>query len=377
MTKNELFYFLGKCLSLGQSEENKQEVIRTIYQEEVDWERFVFMASNQFVLPSVYLRFKQQGILPYLPVELSDHLKMVYDLNYQRNTTIMKQMNRINCLFAVVGIVPIYLKGTANMLDHLYEDLGERMVSDIDLLVSDDDFIQAANLLKGEGYEHVDLFFEDQQSATKHFPRLVHPTELVDIEVHRVPVDIDLSAHFNYDIINPEKKRIETNPPCYVLSDRHKVILNFMHGFMASDVRLMHQISFQNMVDLFFLSHRINVYEVLVQLPSYTGRALVYVDFVNYTMGFNNSHQPNFRSKLFIQKHDLFQKSKLWYHLVWVPKYLVGSMIWSGYLRNCIGVVYSRQIRKSVFRRLSTPSWYISHIKWHSNSFKQNFRRKK
>jgi hypothetical protein len=67
MTNTELFYFLGKCLSLGKNEGNKQEVIRIIRQEKVDWERFVALASGHLVLPSVYLRFKRQGILPYLP----------------------------------------------------------------------------------------------------------------------------------------------------------------------------------------------------------------------------------------------------------------------------------------------------------------------
>ena len=228
MNNIELFYFLGKCLSLGDNEKKDRELIQTIRQGKVDWERFVVVASNHLVLPSVYLRFKQKGIIQDLPTDLGEHLKMVYELNYQRNTSILSQINRINQVFAKAGIIPIYLKGTGNLLDNLYEDVGERMCGDIDLMVSDAEFIQSVDLLKAEGYEHYHPFFNDDQSVTKHFPRLSHSSELADVEVHRVPVDVGLSTHFNYTIIRTEVKLVDTAPPCFVLSDEHKVILNFM-----------------------------------------------------------------------------------------------------------------------------------------------------
>jgi hypothetical protein len=371
MTNNETFYFLGKCLSLIENDERVEEVVNTISHGEVDWDRFVAIASGHLVLPSVYLRFKRHGILSLLPAELSDHLEMVYKLNHQRNTSILVQVDCINRLFATVGIVPIYLKGTANLLDNLYEDVGERMVGDIDLLVSDAEFIKAANLLKDEGYESNYPFFEDDQPATKHFPRLVHPTELADVEVHRVPVEIDLSAHFNYTEISPEKKLVETNPPCYVLSDRHKVVLNFMHAFMANDARLMHMVTFRNMTDLFFLSHRVDVYEVLKQLPQYTTKALVYADFVNHIMYFDTSRQPGSLSMRFIKKQDLLRKSKFRYRFKWSTFYL-SNRIWKGYFMNALGVIFSSQIRRSVFQRLSNPNWYKGHLKSYADSFKQN-----
>lgn len=375
MTNNELFYFLGKCLSMGDNGEKDQELIRAIREEKVDWGNFVEKASNHLVLPSVYLRFKRLGILSDLPEELGSHLQMVYELNYRRNTAILEQTGRINLLLSTAGIVPIYLKGAANLLDNLYEDVGERMIGDIDLLVSDTEFLQAANLLKSEGYEHAHPFFEDQQAATKHFPRLVHPTELADVEVHRVPVALPLSAHFNYASVRPEIKPIKTDPPCYVLSDRHKVVLNFMHGFMAKDVlQRMRMVSFRNMVDLFFLSRRVDVYDVLAQQTQYASKALVYADFTNRTMGFAPSHQPNLRSRLFIQKHDLLLKSRFWYRLIWLAAYLF-SRIWSGYIYNAAGMFFSKRIRRSVLRRLGDPGWYVSHLKSYTYSFKQNLGR--
>jgi hypothetical protein len=371
MTNNEQFYFLGRCLALGENEIITHEVISIIEQDKADWNHFVSLASNHLVLPAVYLQFKRHNILPYLPEELVGHLRMVYELNCQRNKTILEQIDKINRLFATKGIVPIYLKGTGNLLDHLYEDIGERMIGDIDLLVSDDEFIPAANLLLGEGYETNYPFHLEEYVFYKHYPRLVHPTELADVEVHRFPVEIHLSANFNYTIVNPEKKQIDTNPCCYVLSDNHKVVLNFFHGFMASDVKFMHNSTFRNMYDLFLLSHRVDIYKAFANQPQYEKKAIVYADFMFYALGILNQHTPSLESKVFIKKQESLRDLIFLYRINWTLKY-VASRFWKGYICNLAGIFYSKLIRKSVFRRLSDPQWYKYHIKSYADSFKKN-----
>jgi len=364
MTNNEAFYFLGKCLAIGESEEIKQDVIKTIRQQKVDWDRFVSMASSHLVLPSVYLRFKKHGILPIIEVELSDHLLMVYELNCKRNQEVLAQIDRINRLFASEGIVPIYLKGTANLLDHLYEDEGERIIGDIDLLVSETEFLVAANLLKGVGYDHFHKFHEDMQSDTKHFPRLVHPTEPLDVEVHRSPVETDQATYFNYEVIRQETKRIETSPHCFVLSDRHKVILNFMHAFMANDVRQMHIITFRNMVDLLFLSHRVEVYEILAGQAQYASNALMYFDYLNQAMGLTNKHTPNLRLRIIIWQNKLLRKPIFSLRAVKLLIFLL-TQFWIKYVLQIVKSIYNKQIRKSLFYKISDPTWYKRHFNWY------------
>ena len=46
------------------------------------------------------------------------------------------------------NISPIFLKGTGNILEGLYEDVGERMVGDIDFLFSEEDFFKAIDIFK-------------------------------------------------------------------------------------------------------------------------------------------------------------------------------------------------------------------------------------
>jgi hypothetical protein len=368
MNNAELFYFLGKCLTLGDNSEKDKEVIELIVNKKVDWNRFVSMASDHLVLSSVFLRFRRNDILRLLPEELTSHLQLVYELNYKRNKGVLEQIDRINRLFATDGIVPIYLKGAGNLLDRVYEDEGERIIGDIDLLVSDTEFLRAANLLKGEGYEHFYKYYDDDQWVTKHFPRLVHPTEPLDVEIHRLPVDTDLATYFNYSVIKPEIKLVDIVPPCYVLSDRHKVTLNFMHGFMAKDEKIIHMITFRNINDLILLSHRVDVYAVFAEEPQYLQQALIYADFCNHSTG--NTPQPlRLKSKRFIKEYESLLISKNLFRFKWLVKYLA-SRIWNGYLYNLAGMFYSKQIRRSVFRRLGNRSWYKRHLKSYTDRFK-------
>ncbi len=362
MTNKELFYFMGQCLTLGNHTEKDQAVIQIIQQEKVDWSRFVAMGSNHLILPSLYLRFKAHGILSDLPVELSEHLKMVYELNYQRNITILEQINRINRLLAIVNIVPVYLKGAGNLLDQLYNDVGERIMGDIDLLVSDKEFTWVVRLLKKEGYDTQKPYNQYNQSHIKHFPRLIHPNEPVGIEVHRCPVEVSLSSHFNYEMIRPRAKLLKTEPPCYVLSDKHNVILNFMHGFMANDVRLMHVVSFRNMIDLYYLSFRVDIYKVLSRLPRYASQALIYMGWISRIMTMNTHPRFNLRVRCFVWQQNLWLKSKFWFRAEWLTRFLIHQFV-SHYLRYAAGALIHKETRKFVFSRLASKTLYKDHLK--------------
>lgn len=371
MTNTELFYFLGGCLSLGEATAKDCAVTERIRRGEVDWDRIVALSGNHLVQPSLYLRFKRQGLLASLPAGLGDHLQMVHRLNLQRNQAILEQIDRINRMLAAEGIVPVYLKGAGNLLDRLYEDDGERILADIDLLVSEAEFGPAVQRLRANGYDSQAVLTEEEVSSTKHYPRLFHPSELAGVEVHRVPVDIALSANFNYTLISKELKTVATDPRCRVLSDRHKVVLNFMHGFMGADVRMTHLVSCRSLVDLLHLSHRVDVYGLLAGQVYFASKARVYSDFANHALGLPARGKPTLRSRLFVLEHDLLLNSRLLYRARWTPRFLI-SRIWTAYVCNVYGLIFSRQVRRSLVNRFRSPGWFSSHLNGYAESFRQN-----
>ena len=98
--------------------------------------------------PAIYCNFKRADFLKYLPDDLVDYMKYITNLNRDRNTQIIEQAKELNSLLLANNIRPIFLKGTGNLLEGLYEDIGERMVGDIDFLFSKKDFLKAIDILK-------------------------------------------------------------------------------------------------------------------------------------------------------------------------------------------------------------------------------------
>ena len=64
-------------------------------------------------------------------------MKNITEINRERNKLIIDQAKEINKLLLMHNIKPIFLKGMAALVEGIYNDIGERMISDIDLIVSE------------------------------------------------------------------------------------------------------------------------------------------------------------------------------------------------------------------------------------------------
>jgi hypothetical protein len=58
-------------------------------------------------------------------------MKHITDLNRERNQQTIEQAREIILLLLAYSITHIFLKGTGNLLEGLYEDIAQRMVGDI------------------------------------------------------------------------------------------------------------------------------------------------------------------------------------------------------------------------------------------------------
>jgi len=70
-----------------------------------------------------------------VPEVLAQHLEDIYTLNRTCNEQILLQVKEINATLNASGISPIYMKGTGNLIDGIYDDIGERIIGDIDFIL--------------------------------------------------------------------------------------------------------------------------------------------------------------------------------------------------------------------------------------------------
>jgi len=227
----ETLFLIAKCLTISLEEKNRDEIETFLKTTDVDWDTVVKVSTAHYVFPALYCNFKRADFLKYLPADLVDYMKHITNLNRDRNNQIIQQAKDLNSLLLENGVRPIFLKGTGNLLEGLYEDVGERMVGDIDFLFLEEDFFKAIDILKKDNYSKSEIEL-DYFQGFRHYPKLVKQENIAAVEIHKE--------------VTIEKHRGEFN--CKTIIEDAQLIKNFS------------VLSFENQLSLSIISSQINDY---------------------------------------------------------------------------------------------------------------------
>ena len=254
MTYKEALFFIGKCLTISQEENNKKAVIETIKNNLVDWDKIVQVSTGHYVFPALYCNLKRADLLAHLPKELVNYMVHITDLNRERNQQIIAQAKELNALLLKHQITPIFLKGTGFLLNNLYGDIAERMVGDIDFLVANKDFEKTVEILKKENYQKT---YKGITSPIyiKHYPRLQHPEKIAAVEVHKNMVTQKYAPYFNFEKV---KKTLFIKNGISFLSICNQLILTIAAKQINDKGSYFKSISLRNSYDLYLLSQLVD-----------------------------------------------------------------------------------------------------------------------
>jgi len=368
-----MFYFTGKCLALDEHPEFRFEIRNSFTNERFDWHRFVTLCSNHFILPTIYLKFREHDLLTCLPNKVSKHLYQIHNLNVTRNKNIYKQLRAITNTLNKNKIYPTFLKGAALLLEGIYSDIGERMMGDIDFLVSEEEYLAVAKIMKNQGYRQVTETpsYKDVKYF-KHYPRLIHPDFEAVIEIHRIPVDEQYLNWFNSKTIESAKRKITHFNGCFVPSHENKIIHNFIHGQLAGQGNLFGFISLKDTYDLYLLSKKAFLAETIFKIRA-KRKAIAYFAISGSILGLGNSFFPqkNLSFYLLNNKHRLNLNSSIFFQINRTLIF-IGQRLINGYIGQIIKSIYSKRKRKYLLRRVSNVNWYGDHLRLYTGFFKQN-----
>ncbi len=250
MTYKETLFFVGKCLTITHEEHNKKIVEQEIKSGNVDWDNVVKVSTAHYVFPALYCNLKRANLLSYLPEELVNYMKHITDLNRERNLQIIEQAKEINNLLLANNITPIFLKGTGNLLEGLYEDIAERMVGDIDFIVSIKQFKIVIQLLKKDSYSESSIDYIDNTIFNRHYPKLTKAGKISSLEVHYKMITND--KQFNYAYI--KNNLIKTKKNITILSYNDQVLMTCFNKQINDKGQWYKSISLRNSYDLFLVS---------------------------------------------------------------------------------------------------------------------------
>ncbi|MAD96581.1 MAG: hypothetical protein CMB99_04560 [Flavobacteriaceae bacterium] len=259
MNYKETLFFIGKCLTINHEAHNKSIIEQKLKVGDVDWENVVKVSTAHYVFPALYVNLKRANFLSYLPEELVNYMDHITQLNRERNQQIIKQAKEINVLLRSNGITPIFLKGSGNLLEGLYEDSAERMVGDIDFIVKPKNYEQSVELLFKNGYEKVhDTKYDFPQF--KHFPRLKNPNETAAVEVHKELLLEEYASEFHYNFAKDKIQRIGN---INVIGFEDQFCLSIIAKQINDKGQYYNDIALRNAYDVFLLSKEVNTNKAL------------------------------------------------------------------------------------------------------------------
>ncbi|WP_296313639.1 nucleotidyltransferase family protein [Winogradskyella sp. UBA3174] len=305
------YQLIADILSFDSSNDTLKDQLT---QPEMNWDTLVIESSKHVSLPALYCRLRSRKLLDVLPEELQVYLEKITSINRNRNKAILKQVDCLTQLFNTNQIDHVFLKGAALLAAGYYEDLGERMIGDIDILVAKNqvdiafdlliqqDYIPSAQTLGAAFFEH------------KHLPRLTKKKHIAAIEIHR-----KLFINYQHDELSntciiSHKQRINLTA---IPSPKHLAMHNILNHQINDYGRLYRSTNFRTAYDtLLILRKNTNINFQDLQKTSPIKHYFKY-----FKIHFNTLGQPSKRTYRyalglyrFKLRHVKFQR--FWHKLV-------------------------------------------------------------
>ena len=264
MNYKEILYFISKCLTISLEDKNRLEIEKRLQSKKIDWETVVEVSTAHYVFPALYCNLKRVGFLSYLPQELVNFMEHITNLNRERNQQIITQAKNLNSLLLQNNITPIFLKGTGNLLAGIYDDIGERMIGDIDFLLSKKDSYRAFKILENDNYYTPETLLNNPPDH-RHFPRLIKKNNIAAVEIHSKLLISKYDNEFNYGFVAKDTQIIGAYS---VLSYANKLNFSILSNQINDNVFFYKSIPLRSAYDVFLLSKKTSAKEAVNSLDT-------------------------------------------------------------------------------------------------------------
>jgi len=224
----ESLFTLSEIISAsGDREKIKQNILSS----SIDWLSVVEIANTHFLTAALYYSLLDKDLLNIIDdEELPIYLEQIYTINLDRNKKIIEQSKEIAQILLKKDIKPVFLKGTASLLENDYRDVGMRFLSDIDFCVFENDFVPAREQLLSSGYIPNMTTGIDVELHHHWWPMYHSDWDMV-IELHRDILTYRYSSILLCKGTNYQKSKKYTN--IFLLTPTYRLLHAYMHSEMA------------------------------------------------------------------------------------------------------------------------------------------------
>ena len=358
MNYKETLFFIAKCLTISLEEKNRDEIEIILKTMNVDWEAVVKVSTSHYVFPALYCNFKRADFVKYLPADLVEYMIHITNLNRDRNAQILQQAQELNSLLLANNIRPVFLKGTGNLLAGIYDDIAERMLGDIDFILSKEDYSKAITVLREFGYSEVNKY-KYHFPSTKHFRRLQKENNIAAVEIHKELLLEKHTNEFNYSFVEKDSQVIKG---VTVLSYANKLNLSIIANQINDSGFYYKTMALRNAYDVFLLSKKTNAKDAVNTLdklsqPLNCFLAACYEVFNKVdSLEYNNTKKAASYLNVFNSQFTSRKRTKRKHKRIKI--YL--------FIKSRVNILYKsimyKEYRVWLFKRVSDKNWYKEKI---------------
>jgi len=222
--------------------------------KKVNLEKLTKICSSHLSIPVFYSKCRKKKILQFFPSDFNDYLEEIFQINLERNKILINEILFISKLLNKNSIDHVFIKGSSHIIQEIYDNIGERMVGDIDILVRSVSINKCKEILIQEGFEEINdgSFKKHKISNKRHIKRLIKKSSLFCVEIHSRITNNKIKGLCVNEILNDKIK--ERNVSIPKLKDQIDInIYNYQLNDKGS-LRLSY--SFRSFYDFWLLSKR-------------------------------------------------------------------------------------------------------------------------
>jgi hypothetical protein len=196
-----------------------------------------------------------------LPPDVAEFLEAIYVINLERNQECEDQLAQLIRVLNSIGVQPVLLKGFAAIVAGLYPTSGERIVTDIDILIPATRLPEILDLLAGIGYKPLDCYQDlakegEWEVLCHHYPPIFSPAWPVTVELHVQPVDLPFVPLLADKQVFSSAQTIKwRGGVCLLPSSTHFVIHNIIHSMLVNTQGKLERVSLRQLFE-FTLANR-------------------------------------------------------------------------------------------------------------------------
>lgn len=246
MMKKAEEYFIKKILFDDSKIDNK--IISNL-----NYERLIQISSRHLVLTTLYSKILEKKLSHKFPKKFINYLDKVHSINKSRNEQLINEVLFLTKILNEKKISHVFLKGVSHIFSNLYENIGERMIGDIDFLFESDKKSKVEEILDKSGYRQLK---KNDFLNFRHMPRRISVNNIFAIEPHFRITDSD-----KLDTNKILEGKVMCNG-CYCPNFEDQFLINILNFQYNNYGNNYFSHSYRNLYDSFLLSKNLKNYNL-------------------------------------------------------------------------------------------------------------------